>query len=129
EVGLWVSDGGSQNSWRLATAMAREGAVIELGQHASILPKTGWPVPPKEAAVVPIRLHEESDAAGFLVLGIHPGRAFDARYGEFVRRVAEQIAVGLAGARAYEQERQRADALAAIDRVKTAFFSNVSHDV
>src|SRR5262249_55922068 len=75
-----------------------------------------------------IRLREHSDAAGFLVLGIHPGRAFDETYRQFVRRVAEQIAVGLASARAYQQERQRAEALAEADRVKTQFFSNVSHE-
>ena len=34
----------------------------------------------------------------------------------------------MASARAYEQERQRAEALAEIDRAKTAFFSNVSHE-
>jgi GAF domain-containing protein len=66
--------------------------------------------------------------AGFLVLGIHPGRAFDETYRQFVRRIAEHLAIGLASARAYEQERQRADALAEIDRAKTAFFSNVSHE-
>ena len=77
---------------------------------------------------MPIRLREASEAAGFLVLGVHPGRAFDDGYRQFVRRIAEQIAVGLASARAYEQERQRAEALAEIDRAKTAFFSNVSHE-
>src|SRR5215469_4445645 len=41
---------------------------------------------------------------------------------------ANQAAIGLASARAYEQERLRAEALAEIDRVKTAFFSNVSHE-
>jgi signal transduction histidine kinase len=66
--------------------------------------------------------------AGFLGLGIHPGRAFDETYRQFVRRIAEHLAIGLASARAYEQERQRADALAEIDRAKTAFFSNVSHE-
>ncbi|MGB8831977.1 MAG: ATP-binding protein, partial [Candidatus Sulfotelmatobacter sp.] len=34
----------------------------------------------------------------------------------------------LANARAYEEERKRAAALAEIDRAKTAFFSNVSHE-
>ena len=69
-----------------------------------------------------------SETAGFLVLGIHPGRAFDDTYREFARRLAEQIAIGLASARAYDQECRRAEALAEIDRVKTAFFSNVSHE-
>ena len=91
-------------------------------------PFPGWPSPPREATVLPIRLRERSEAAGFLVLGIHPGRAFDDTYRHFVRRIAEQIAIGLASARAYEQERQRAEALAEIDRAKTAFFSNVSHE-
>ena len=34
----------------------------------------------------------------------------------------------LGNARAYEEERQRAEALAELDRAKTAFFSNVSHE-
>ena len=46
----------------------------------------------------------------------------------FIDLVASQIASGLASARAYEAERQRAEALAEIDRAKTAFFSNVSHE-
>jgi PAS domain S-box-containing protein len=123
-----VIDCTSQNLWGFDTALAREGVVVELGQRASVVPSTSWPVPPQNAAVVPIRLREDSDAAGFLVLGIHSGRAFDDTYRQFVRRIAEQIAIGLASARAYEQERQRADALAEIDRAKTAFFSNVSHE-
>jgi hypothetical protein len=80
------------------------------------------------ATVLPIRLREASEAAGFLVIRVHPDRAFDDAYRHFVRRIAEQIADGLASARAYERERQRAEALAEIDRAKTAFFSNVSHE-
>ena len=42
--------------------------------------------------------------------------------------MAGQIAAGIANAQAYEEERKRAEALAEIDRAKTAFFSNVSHE-
>ena len=101
---------------------------MDLGDRASAVSIPGWPAPPDRATVVPIRLREASEPAGFLVLGIHPGRAFDDAHRRFVRRIAEQIAVGLASARAYEQERKRAEALAEIDRAKTAFFSNVSHE-
>src|SRR5262249_33104585 len=38
------------------------------------------------------------------------------------------IASGISNAVAYEAERARAEALAEIDRTKTAFFSNVSHE-
>ena len=62
-----------------------------------------------------------------LVAGINPYRPLTT-YAGFVDLVAAQIASGLASARAYEAERQRAEALAEIDRAKTAFFSNVSHE-
>jgi DNA-binding NtrC family response regulator/signal transduction histidine kinase len=123
-----VIDAAGESIWALRTALAEDCLVVALGEHASGLSIPGWPSAPREATVLPIRLRERSEAAGFLVLGIHPGRAFDEAYRNFVRRIAEQVAVGLASARAYEQERQRAEALAEIDRAKTAFFSNVSHE-
>jgi GAF domain-containing protein len=124
-----VIDCARPNLWGFDNALAREAVVVALGPRASVLPGTGWPVPPENAAVLPVRLREQKDAAGFLVLGIHPGQAFDDAHREFVCQVAEQIAVGVASARAYEHERQRADALAETDRAKTAFFSNVSHEL
>ena len=55
-------------------------------------------------------------------------RALDDSYRTFFGLVATQIAAGLADAQALEEERRRAAALAEIDRAKTAFFSNVSHE-
>jgi DNA-binding NtrC family response regulator/signal transduction histidine kinase len=123
-----VIDCNSESIWRFDTALSEDCLVVELGKRASALSIPGWSLPAEKATVLPIRLREHSEAAAFLVLGIHPGRAFDDTYREFVRRIVEQIAIGLASARAHEQERRRAEALAEIDRVKTAFFSNVSHE-
>jgi len=92
-----VIDCNGEGLWRFDPALTRDG-VVELGTRASALPKTTWPVAPEKAAVVPIRLREHSEAAGFLVLGIHPGCAFDETYRHFVRRIAEQIAIGFAKA-------------------------------
>jgi DNA-binding NtrC family response regulator/signal transduction histidine kinase len=117
-----------ESVWRFNAALAEDCLLVDLGDRASAVSIPGWPSSPTRATVVPIRLREASEPVGFLVLGIHPGRAFDDAYRHFVRRIAEQIAVGLASARAYEQERRRAEALAEIDRAKTAFFSNVSHE-
>ncbi len=39
------------------------------------------------------------------------------------------MATAIVNARAYDEERRRAEALAEIDRVKTMFFSNVSHEL
>jgi signal transduction histidine kinase/DNA-binding response OmpR family regulator len=117
-----------ENLWRFDPALTRDGVVVELGNRASGVPVPNWPDPPREASAVPIRLGEHGEALGFVVAGIHPGRALDDAYREFVHRIAEQITIGLASARAYEQERRRAEALAELDRVKTTFFSNVSHE-
>jgi len=123
-----VIDCRSENLWRFNPALAKDGVLLELGSRASGVPVPNWPDHPKDACVVPIRLGEYGEALGFLVAGIHPGRAFDDAYRQFVYRITEQITIGLSSARAYEQERQRAEALAELDRAKTAFFSNVSHE-
>ena len=52
----------------------------------------------------------------------------DETYRGFFDLVAQGVTSALANALAYEQERARAEALADIDRAKTAFFSNVSHE-
>jgi PAS domain S-box-containing protein len=63
-----------------------------------------------------------------LVVGLNPKRPFDEQYRSFVDLVADQCGTAIANALAYEQERQRSEALAELDRAKTTFFSNVSHE-
>lgn len=65
---------------------------------------------------------------GRLVVGLNPRRPFDEPYRAFIGLVADQFSTALTNAHAYEDERKRAEALAEIDRAKTAFFSNVSHE-
>ena len=57
--------------------------------------------------------------AGFLVAGLNPYGRFDDDYRGFLDLVAGQIAAAIANARAYEEERRRAEALAELDRAKT----------
>ena len=92
------------------------------------LPSGAWDVAPHMAIAVPIVQQGQSRPAGMLVVAINPYRPFDDAYAGFIDLVASQIASGLASARAYEAERQRAEALTELDRAKTAFFSNVSHE-
>src|SRR5690606_24871375 len=49
-------------------------------------------------------------------------------YADFVTMIAGQVASALASVRAFEEERRRAQALEELDRAKTTFFSNVSHE-
>jgi signal transduction histidine kinase len=100
-----------------------------LGERFGVaLPGGPWSDPPDRAVIVPIRSNIAHYLAGFLVVGISSRLQFDQAYESFVELAATQIANAIATARAYEEERQRAEALAELDRVKTAFFSNVSHE-
>ena len=65
---------------------------------------------------------------GTLVAGINPQRGFDAAYADFFRLVSANIAGAIAAVQALEDERRRAAALAELDRAKTTFFGNVSHE-
>lgn len=80
------------------------------------------------ACVAPVHLRGLGETAGFVIAGINPRREFDEQYRQAILMVADQIGAGISGARAYEGERRRAEALAELDRAKTVFFSNVSHE-
>jgi signal transduction histidine kinase len=78
--------------------------------------------------VLPLAAPTQPRPAGFLIAGVSPRRILDSNYRSFLDLVAGQIATRIAEARAFETERKRAEALAEIDRTKTIFFSNVSHE-
>ncbi|MGN6550486.1 MAG: response regulator [Pararhizobium sp.] len=119
-------------AWPFARVVETGGAevVSDLARRFEApLPGGPWPQPATQALVVPIGTSVQSGAvAAFLVAGVSPRRALDADYRAFVERAAAHIAGAIGHARAYEEERQRAEALAEIDRAKTTFFSNVSHE-
>jgi len=102
--------------------------VDQLGCRFPSLASGPWTRPPGMAAIVPLDHQAHGAPAGFLVVGINPWRPFDLGYRGFVELLAGQIAAGLTTARAYDEERKRAESLAELDRAKTAFFSNVSHE-
>lgn len=87
-----------------------------------------WPEPVASAYIAPLSRSGQVRCAGAVVFGISPRRAFDDDYRTFLALAAAQISAELASASAYESERQRADQLAELDRAKTAFFSNISHE-
>ncbi len=117
-------------SWPLAESITRDGPVHIIDTRAYIgeLPNKPWSVPPKEAIVLPLRAAALERAVAFLVVGVSSFRAFDDSYRGFFELVAGQAAVAISNAMAYAEEKKRAEALAELDRAKTAFFSNVSHE-
>jgi signal transduction histidine kinase/CheY-like chemotaxis protein len=92
------------------------------------VPSGPWSDPPRQALVLPIRASIAHKVTGFLIAGVSSRLELDESYRAFYDLLVSQIAAMIANARAYDEERKRAEALAAIDRAKTAFFSNVSHE-
>jgi signal transduction histidine kinase len=81
-----------------------------------------------QAMVLPVTSRGEEGAVGVLVAGVSPARKLDAEYRTFYELIAGQIATAIQNARAAEEERNCLESLAELDRAKTTFFSNVSHE-
>ncbi len=125
-----VGVGGTRDVWRFShVAETKVAAVIEgLTAAMPCVPPGPWSDPPEKAVVLPIKSSLPNQLAGFLVAGVSPRLRLDDQYCGFLDLVGAQIAASITTAQAYEQERKRAEALAEIDRAKTVFFSNVSHE-
>ncbi|MEP1079149.1 ATP-binding protein [Leptolyngbya sp. PL-A3] len=112
----------------LATRTAQPQVVTDLVARFGNLPGSPWAEPPQEALVLPISTSGQSKVSGVLVVVASPRRRLDDPYRDFFTQVAGQVATAIANAQAYEEERKRAEALAELDRAKTTFFSNISHE-
>ena len=92
------------------------------------LPRGIWKVVPSEAISLPVLLPGHSMPVGCFLVGLSPRKRLDQDYRVFLELCASQLASSLAAARAHQEDRKRADILAELDRAKTSFFSNVSHE-
>ncbi|WP_035857312.1 SpoIIE family protein phosphatase [Cryptosporangium arvum] len=95
---------------------------------SATLPRGDWPLPPTKVLLVPL-LRPGGTSYGVLVAALNRYRdPDDASYRSFVELTATHVANGLASARSYQAQERRAEELAELDRAKTAFFSNISHE-
>jgi PAS domain S-box-containing protein len=118
-----------QSPWPLAEAMKSGRVVVKnLQEQVEEIPCNVWPEAVRQARLIPIAKAGQDRVSGFLVVGISPRLPFDERYQSFLDLAAGQITIAIANARAYEEERKRGAALAELNRAKTIFFSNVSHE-
>ncbi len=87
-----------------------------------------FPEPVHTAVLLPIVLSTKAQPLGWIVAGVSPRRELDQEYQNFYALLANTINTAFSNVYAYQEEQKKAEALAAIDRAKTAFFSNVSHE-
>jgi signal transduction histidine kinase len=116
--------------WPLAAVLHGRRLTEVEGLESLAPPLAGhpWPEPVRRAVALPIFTLREA-VAGVMVLGVSPRRIWDDAYRAFFEEVAAHLGASLGLTKAYQDERRRAEALAEIDRVKTAYFSNISHEL
>jgi GAF domain-containing protein len=117
-----------ESPWRLASVAASGVAEVieDVFERVGPLPGGIWPEPARSALVVPLKAPGE--LAGLLVIGAPARRVVDLQYRTFIDYLAGHVATAIANARAHEHRRRRTDALAELDRAKTAFFRNISQE-
>jgi len=125
-ISLEPADGG----WPVSEAMRSDEMIVVDGLAARFtqVPPGPWSEPPRTALVMSIPSNKVREPAGLMVVGVSSRLQLDQYYWDFLALVRTQVATAISNARAYEEEKRRAEALAEIDRAKTAFFSNVSHE-
>lgn len=114
--------------WELNSAQQEARLVENLSERFDLFSCKPYPESPHSAMVLPIFLSGKTSPYGFIIAGVSARRAMDEEYRGFYDLLANTFSTAVSNVHAYEQEQQRAEALAAIDRSKTAFFSNVSHE-
>ncbi|WP_433797583.1 SpoIIE family protein phosphatase [Actinoplanes sp. CA-252034] len=118
----------AEDGWRLHVAAGGGSVDVEDVTERWAVTGGAWDDPVRTAVAVALPSAEQSQPLGVLLAGVSPSRGLDETYRSFFELLAQQVAVAVRNAQAYQQERDRAAALAELDRVKTDFFTNVSHE-
>ena len=123
-------DGAAAWPWPVDRAAAA-GGIIEVDDVADLMdgiPCGPYDEAPNQAFVLPVTLPGIDRPPIMVILGVSPRLPIHNIYRDFYGLLSAAFSAALARIRAREDERRRAEALAAIDHAKTAFFSNVSHE-
>ena len=127
----------------LIAAAPMNGPVLEVLEHGGTVLVSGLrerypglfvpgplgPLTPDQAFVLPVVMLGRREPIGALVLGINPYWRPDDAYTAFAAMAARQLGVIITDAVSYQNERRRQQALEELDRARTEFFQNVTHEL
>ena len=111
-----------------AVKSSRMTEIDDLAELFGALPAGAWDIPARSGVVLPIVMPGQNSPIGFVLAGVNPRKRLDSTFRTFFELVGGHVSSAIADARAYEEQHQQAQALAELDRAKTVFFSNVSHE-
>lgn len=92
-----------------------------------VFPKGLAGQPVKDIIGIPLSL-SGNKPLGVIIFGINPTRKLDKEYSTFFEMAAGQVSAAIQNATALQNERKRLEELAELDKAKTVFFSNISHE-
>lgn len=87
-----------------------------------------YPEPIAKACIIPIAPVFGAPPFGFAVIGLSTRLPADAAYEQFLQMTGEALSKAIGNAISAQEELRKTAELAAIDKAKTEFFSNVSHE-
>ncbi|WP_205511225.1 ATP-binding protein [Longitalea arenae] len=92
------------------------------------LPKGFWKIPPSQFAYIPISAVGSKHPYAIIVAALNPCRQFDNNFQQLCEMIGARVSLEINKMQALEEERKRAEALEQIDKAKTVFFNNISHE-
>jgi signal transduction histidine kinase/serine phosphatase RsbU (regulator of sigma subunit)/DNA-binding response OmpR family regulator len=133
---VYLADGGTAGHSGVDPDLVRPGVPPAVAAVLDGGPATGvevtdllTAVPERVAAdALVLPLTAAAEPVGALVVGVDDRLPLTDDYRDFLDLVAGQISTALTNHDAYEYEHRRAAELADLDRAKTNFFANVSHE-
>ncbi len=118
----------SNTPWLMAKALTTD-STLGITEFSDLFKGAGpYEEPPERVLLLPITVPGLDLPPVFVVAGASPRLPFDDAYMGFYELLSTAISAAVSAVRARADERRRAEALAEIDRSKTMFFSNVSHE-
>ncbi|MGA2929581.1 MAG: ATP-binding protein, partial [Solirubrobacteraceae bacterium] len=119
---------GSASPVAVAAASGQRAEISDLREGLGEIEAGDFGEPLEALIVAPLSPAGIGELRCVLAVGLSTRLPHDELYMSHLDLVAQVISSGLSGAISYERERARAEQLAELDRAKTTFFSNISHE-
>ncbi|MBO9202199.1 MULTISPECIES: ATP-binding protein [Niastella] len=107
---------------------ANKMTLSEVNTEIKDIPKGEWRSAASQFVYIPISAVGSNHPYAIIFAALNPYRLFDNNFKQFCELIGERASLEINKMLAIEEERKRAAELEKIDKAKTVFFSNISHE-